>query len=93
MMGDHGVDDTGSRRKRVAAIRFSLEQPIFAVCSLSILLTGVVVIPTLPIAQFPRMTLSAASKERRSAYSPAAGFWGLTNSDWPSGYSTKLYRP
>ncbi|MGP6156260.1 MAG: efflux RND transporter permease subunit [Vulcanimicrobiaceae bacterium] len=38
-------------------IRFFLERPIFAlVCSLSILLAGVVVIPSLPIAQFPKIT-------------------------------------
>jgi HAE1 family hydrophobic/amphiphilic exporter-1 len=38
-------------------IRFFLERPIFAlVCSLSILLAGVVVLPTLPIAQFPKIT-------------------------------------
>ncbi len=38
-------------------IRFFLERPIFAlVCSLSILLAGVVVVPTLPIAQFPKIT-------------------------------------
>ena len=38
-------------------IRFFLELPIFAlVCSFSILLAGVVVIPSLPIAQFPKIT-------------------------------------
>jgi len=38
-------------------IRFFLERPIFAlVCSFSILLAGAVVIPTLPIAQFPKIT-------------------------------------
>jgi HAE1 family hydrophobic/amphiphilic exporter-1 len=38
-------------------IRFFLERPIFAlVCSMSILLAGVVVVPTLPIAQFPKIT-------------------------------------
>jgi len=38
-------------------IRFFLERPIFAlVCSFAILLAGVVVIPSLPIAQFPKIT-------------------------------------
>jgi hydrophobic/amphiphilic exporter-1 (mainly G- bacteria), HAE1 family len=38
-------------------IRFFLERPIFAlVCSFAILLAGIVVIPSLPIAQFPKIT-------------------------------------
>jgi HAE1 family hydrophobic/amphiphilic exporter-1 len=37
-------------------IRFFLQRPIFAsVCSAIILLAGAVVIPTLPIAQFPKI--------------------------------------
>jgi hypothetical protein len=37
-------------------IRFFLERPVFAmVCSAAILLAGAVVIPTLPIAQFPKI--------------------------------------
>lgn len=50
---DGGAPD----KKRNAMIRFFLERPIFAlVCSLSILLAGIVVIPALPIAQFPKIT-------------------------------------
>jgi HAE1 family hydrophobic/amphiphilic exporter-1 len=38
-------------------IRFFIERPIFAlVCSFAILLAGIVVIPSLPIAQFPKIT-------------------------------------
>ncbi len=49
------MDDHDKNRSGV--IRFFLERPIFAlVCSLSILLAGVVVMPTLPIAQFPKIT-------------------------------------
>ncbi len=46
-----------SKKRSIVVIRFFLERPIFAlVCSFAILLAGVVVIPTLPIAQFPKLT-------------------------------------
>jgi HAE1 family hydrophobic/amphiphilic exporter-1 len=48
---------TAASRIKVAVIRFFLERPIFAlVCSFAILLTGAVVLPSLPVAQFPKIT-------------------------------------
>jgi len=50
-------DEPRFEQKRPAVIRFFIERPIFAlVCSFAILLTGIVVIPSLPIAQFPKIT-------------------------------------
>jgi HAE1 family hydrophobic/amphiphilic exporter-1 len=54
-------------------IRFFLERPIFAlVCSVSILLAGVVVIPSLPIAQFPKITPPVVSVTANYAGATAA---------------------
>ena len=50
-------DAAARDQNRRQVIRFFLERPIFAlVCSFSILLAGVVVVPGLPVAQFPKIT-------------------------------------